>query len=66
MAKSEGEHVVKEIYEHLIMEKTGALPGQHFLPKKKRPKKSSNFGFYFFMSLFILGELWVIYELIID
>ena len=70
MSKSDGDKVVEEIVEHIIMEKKGILKGHHFLPKKKSATLKStdnvsNFWFFSLMTLFIGGELWLIYKMLI-
>jgi len=56
-----------EVLEHLILEKTGVLKGNHFLPKKKSKKeKSKSNGWFYLIGLGVIGfELWYLYQYLI-
>ena len=51
----------EEVLEHVILEKKGVLKGNHFLPKKKPKKESSDFWFYTIWLTIIGAELWYLY-----
>ena len=59
-------HLLEEVVEHMVLEKKGILPGDHFLPtsmpkdkvKPKVTKKSNGIWFYVIGLGIIFAELW--------
>ena len=68
----ENHHIAEEMVEHLILEKTGALPDHGHAKaiklKKKIKRSSKNYRFEFFMISFIIigGEVWYLWRFLID
>jgi hypothetical protein len=56
-----GDHVVDEIVEHIVMEKSGAIHEHITAIKPKAKKKSSGFFFNLFIYGVVALELWLIY-----
>jgi len=67
-------HLLEEVVEHMVLEKKGILPGDHFLPEsmpkdkvKPKPKtetkkKSSAGSWFYIIGLSVIGaELWYLY-----
>ncbi len=56
-----GDHVVDEIVEHIIMEKTGVLH-EHITAVKPKPEVGDGFLFNLLMYAVVGTELWLIYK----
>jgi len=68
----ENHHIAEEMVEHLILEKTGALPdhghakGIKLKKKIKRSKKNYNVEFFIIGFIIIGGEVWYLWNLLVD
>ena len=64
-SKNADKHFADEVVEHIILEKTGALKGEHhFLPKSKPKSKSSDWLINTIGTIVIVAELWYMYVLL--